>query len=399
MDASHGHVEGNVSVPKGALYSSYSRGLLSPLFHFVAHDTAILAMEHNNHSKLLALSTSKNEVFVINTRQMQLGAIPASGGEGEPGTLRLPQHLSRDSVINAHSLYGPLGNLETISPVLSVANMYGCIDSLTAVGRWMECFRCRTAVQFLFFFFTMACACSKGKVLIFSRSNSHEDSVWSLTGTYSFEGEGDSSCDAAGSRSRATRGCTCINWDESGGLLAVGDGAGGFRVLSICADGQRVSGIAFGPRSLTDRGALRHVSWAPGAGRSFVILSAVTIDGVALLFFRRPLGGAVAASGLHALASERLQLLAETGVERQEMLELVWDSSGTRFVTNHADGGLSVWSVAVSYMSSIHNAMGGASSRDAYSENIVEIPGNASPVLVAHVRRVSAVNPYNSMKQ
>lgn len=43
---------------------------MTPIFHLTAHDATILAMEHNNHCKLLAISTSKNEILVTWTQLM-----------------------------------------------------------------------------------------------------------------------------------------------------------------------------------------------------------------------------------------------------------------------------------------------------------------------------------------
>ncbi|KPI90503.1 hypothetical protein ABL78_0433 [Leptomonas seymouri] len=67
--------------------------LMTPIFHLTAHDATILSMEHNNHCKLLGISTSKNEILVTWTQLMpvieNIGALGAAdddlfGGEEAP---------------------------------------------------------------------------------------------------------------------------------------------------------------------------------------------------------------------------------------------------------------------------------------------------------------------------
>ncbi|KPA82315.1 hypothetical protein ABB37_03411 [Leptomonas pyrrhocoris] len=66
---------------------------MTPIFHLTAHDATILSMEHNNHCKLLGISTSKNEILVTWTQLMpvieNMGALRAAdddlfGGDQAP---------------------------------------------------------------------------------------------------------------------------------------------------------------------------------------------------------------------------------------------------------------------------------------------------------------------------
>ena len=60
-----------VAATAGA-YRAGSTGVsfMTPIFHFTAHDATILSMEHNNHCKLLAIATSRNEILVTWTQLM-----------------------------------------------------------------------------------------------------------------------------------------------------------------------------------------------------------------------------------------------------------------------------------------------------------------------------------------
>ncbi|AAZ10803.1 uncharacterized protein TEOVI_000066000 [Trypanosoma equiperdum] len=392
-----GDAVGSVDAGRETSCPGSSSGVPYPLFHLIAGDTVILAMEHNNHSKLLALSTSRNEIFVTNTQSLPMEAVQMSDGEKErwdpAAATTLVDRLRHacTQLVWAPWQYG--NRLACISRGKHI-RIYRLSHNRWALDEAVPVQDCNAAAFSPYL--TMACACAKGKVLIFAQSNSDGNSAWSCCSTYSLESESSSSFNQPIGRNRTTKGCTCVSWDESGSLLAVGDGAGSFRVMYVTGESRRVVGTAYGPRVTTDRAAVRHLSWAPGAGRSFLILAVVTLESVTLLFFKRPSGGAVATGGAHALVPDRLQLMTETSMEKQDVVGLIWNSNGTRFVTNHTAGTLGVWTIVVSFVRPVRRAVSDMGDRGMGLPHAGEPCEDQSPVLVAQMRQISVVHLFQN---
>ncbi|ORC93648.1 uncharacterized protein TM35_000015250 [Trypanosoma theileri] len=388
-----------------------SSNFMRPLFHFTAHDTVIIAMEHNNHGKLLAISTSKNEVFVMSTRNMPV----------EEALLTDEEHLKWDpasSILLIEHLRYPCTCLAW------APWQYGMYLACVCRGKQVRFYRqahghwslddvltvpdCISASFSLHF--TMACACAKGKVMIFAQVIENEGNVWSPVSTYSQEDK-DTSSNPLENRNRSIKGYTCCEWDETGTLLVVGDEEGVFRVLNVTGNGKNIGAVAYVSEPFSGRGrCLRQVSWSPGAGRSFLVLAAVFSYQVSLFFFKRPpLGG-----GVQTSAGDQLILMAKATVSMEEVTQLSWNTNGTRFITAHTDGAVSVWSVNVSYQRNQQVPLtdvvrGGGGGGGGVSSGANKKNGNTTNsgmpwleealTLVTSIRKVSVVHPYHGARQ
>ncbi|KAH9577500.1 hypothetical protein LSM04_007010 [Trypanosoma melophagium] len=408
----------------GSFVSASSTGCCSsnfmrPLFHFTAHDTVIIAMEHNNHGKLLAISTSKNEVFVMSTRNIPF----------ENVLLTEEEHLKWDpasSVVLIEHLRYPCTYLAWAPWQYGMYLACVCRGKQVrlyrqAHGNWSldEVLTVQDCISVSFsLHFTMACLSAKGKVTIFSQATANEGSFWSPLSTYSQEGGNDTLSRPLNTRSRTIKGYTCLGWDETGTLLVVGDEEGVFRVLNVTASGKCIGDVAYASESIPGRGrCLRQVSWSPSAGRSFLILAAVFSYQVSLFFFKRP----SLSSGVQTSAGNQLILMAKASVSMEEVTQLSWNTNGTRFITAHTDGAVSVWSVNVSYQrnqqfplsdvvrsgggTSSNNSGGGGGGSSGVNNKKDSATGNGMPwidealTIVTSIRKVSVVHPYHAARQ
>ncbi|KAG8348120.1 hypothetical protein ERJ75_001410300 [Trypanosoma vivax] len=384
--------------PRTMPVSATLPGFIRSLFHFATDDTVILAMEHNHHSKLLAVSTSRNEIFVISTRDTQLGAGAVSAdvsvwlGSSTAATLidqvRFPcthltwapwQHgvclacVCRGKQVRLYRLSCDRWTLETI------ISLQDCVLAAFSTH------------------FTLACVSNKDKISVFAESVAGGDAVWSPSSTYHLNIEGNNFSNIPDMRGRSIMGCTCLDWDETGGLLAVGDSAGAFRVLYVSCESRRISYVVYGPRVVTSGGTVQQVSWSPGAGRSFIQLAVVGAEGMTIFFFKRPLFGSP--GYVQGPSQMRLQLIAQTCVEKDGIIDLAWNVNGTRVFTTHTCGTLSVWAVVISFrrlpLEAPAELNSHGSSVDA-SRTSGSSQQEGQPVLHAFLRRISTAYLYNN---
>ncbi|KEG13244.1 hypothetical protein DQ04_01131130 [Trypanosoma grayi] len=381
-------------------------GSMRPLFHFTADDAVILAMEHNNHSKLLAISTSKNEVFVTSTRNMPIKnttTLEEDQARWDPAgvtvlidRLRFPcTHLAWAPW--QHGMYLACVCRGKQVRLYRLSHGHWSLDEVITV---QDCSSVAFSVHF-----TMACACTKGKVLIFAQTTANEDGTWSPYSTYSLEEGNGAMTTSLKSRNRVVRGSTCVGWDETGSFLALGDEEGVLRVFNVSSEGRCLGEVAYTSDPLSGRGRrVLQVSWSPGAGRSFFILAVVTSYRVTLLFFRRARLGVLVCTQTNAASQQQLLLCAKTSSSMEEVTELSWNTNGTRFVTAHTDGAVCAWVVDISYQRNSRVPLGETEGEgDSGGNGMLHHTGASEPddslVLVTSIRKVPVVHPYHGGEQ
>ncbi|KAF8296201.1 hypothetical protein TcYC6_0089630 [Trypanosoma cruzi] len=413
LHASEGHFNGVASTnvdPADAPHSSVSpssSGMMRSLFHFTADDAVILAMEHDNHNKLLAVSTSNNEVFVTSTREMPLEGIQAENGEQS-------QWDPAEHTVRIDHLRFPCTQLAWAPWQYGIYLACVCRGKQVRLyrfshGHWsldeeiaaQDCNSVAFSVHF-----TMAFVTSKGKILIFVQTTANEDNTWSLHSTYS-EGESYNMARQLNSRVRNVKGFNCVSWDETGTWLAVGDDEGEFLIFLVSNEGRSIVEIAYRSEPRSDRRkGVRQVAWSPGAGRSFLILAVVASYKVTLLFFQRTRVGVNAGgNGTQIQAGMQLQLITKTSVSMEEVTELSWNTHGGGFSTAHTDGAICVWTVNISYqerqrtsLADVENVMGMSSNGGGGTQHVGAGQPYDDLTLVASVRKVSGVHPYHGSK-
>lgn len=160
---------------------------MSPIFHLTAHDSAILSMEHNNHCKLLAIATSRNEIMVTWTQLMpvieNMGALRVSeddvfGGEaGPPMDERLLEWDPATMSILIDELPYTCAELSWApwQQGIYLAGLcpgHGIRIYRYSHGHWAldDCIRTTESTSCAISkYFTVACACSRGRVELWSR--------------------------------------------------------------------------------------------------------------------------------------------------------------------------------------------------------------------------------------
>ncbi|RNF05774.1 uncharacterized protein Tco025E_07721 [Trypanosoma conorhini] len=410
VHAPEGHCNGaSPAAVDPATFSSSSAipllpSVMRPLFHFTADDAVILAMEYNNHNKLLAVSTSNKEVFVASTRDMPLEGVQAANGEQV-------QWNPAENTVRIDHLRSPCTQLAW------APWQYGIYLACVCRGRQVRLYRLShgrwsldeevaaqdcNSVAFSAHF-TMACVTAKGKILIFIQATVNEENTWTLHSTYS-DGEYHGVTRQLSSRSRAIKGFNCVAWDDTGTWLAVGDDEGEVRVFLVSNEGRSIGEVAYISELVSDRSkGVRQVAWAPGAGRSFLILAVVASYKVTLLFFQRARGGVNAGgSGAQTSVGTQLQFITKTSITMEEVTELSWNIHGGRFATAHTDGAVCFWAVNISYQKGrrgslvdVENAMGSNISGSGGASHVNATQPYRDLLLVASVSKISGVHPYH----
>ncbi|RNF11168.1 hypothetical protein TraAM80_01099 [Trypanosoma rangeli] len=381
--------------------------VMRPLFHFTADDAVILAMEHNNHNKLLAVSTSNNEVFVTSTRDMPLEGMQAANGEET-------QWSPAENTVRIDHLRFPCTQLAWAPWQYGIYLACVCRGKQVRLyrlshGRWsldeeVEAQDCNSVAFSAHF--TMACVTAEGKLLIFVQTTVNGDNRWMLHSTHSDE-ESPNATRQLIDRSRTVKAFTCVAWDETGTLLAVGDDEGELRVVFVYDEGRSIGEVAYRSELVSDRRkGIRQVAWSPGAGRSFLVLAVVTSYKVTLLFFKRARvgmsGGGGSGSGAQAALGAQLHFVTKTSVNMEEVTELSWNIHGGRFATAHTGGAICVWAVNISYQKGqqdsfvdVENVTGGNISGSGGANHVNVTQPSHDLVLVASVSKVSGVHPYH----
>lgn len=403
---------------------------MSPIFYFTAHDATILSMEHNNHCKLLALSTTKNDIVVTWTQLMPLiesfgdychDEDDLFGLQGAPVMdKRLLEWDPATMSILIDQLTHPCTQL-TWAPWQHGIVLVGlCLGHALRLyryshGRWAlegriaagECNSFAVSTHF-----TIACACNRGRVQLWTRNVSttataaSRDAVgssWMICDSFTIStddgddggggrasgssgllhkvGEARGGAAATGATATTTTTATAdrasahrrrstagrhrpkdilsVDWDESGSLLGIGDQEGVVRVLSVGADGTKLSQVVY-QHPLRSFGSCQQVAWAPSSGRSFLILAAVFPSRILLFFFRRlrlmnaaglPHGAYAnrRASPATLTSASSMELLTVAQAPCEEVAKLSWNNTGTRFATAGLDSAVSTWAVDIRY--------------------------------------------------
>ncbi|CCW60654.1 unnamed protein product [Phytomonas sp. EM1] len=439
-----------IQPPQRAATTSY----MSPIFHFTSHDTRIIAMEHNNHYKLMAISTSRREIFVTLTQEMpvveNMGAIKASedpfgaggglSGLGVPPPPFLNEGLLKwdpaEMTVLVDQLQFPCTQLEW-GPWQHGVYLAGmCPGWQIRVYRFSHSrwaldaeIKASNGVSIAFSSqCTLACACNSGEILLFVRrsDSSNGEGPWVLCCTFlpgpedhnitilprcaldSIQEPGSSSVDLDPRFSNTSNlntstvetkalhvdpsmRCLCVHFDDSGSLLASGFQDGSVRVFLVVDGGTRVGDLVFSSGSThRNNGMCRQVVWSPSSGRNFLLLAIVYANYFTILLFQRPrlhnffFRSTGLTSGANALfphahmyaplsdsgvggrntakISERslkLHVLESKTALCEGISKLSWNTTGTRFVTSHADGLVNAWSVDINYVQrhEQHNGM------------------------------------------
>lgn len=380
--------------------------IMSPIFHFTSHDTTIVAMEHSNHSKLLALVTSKNEVFVTLTQLMPVVEDVVAVMEQNGPTLdeRLQDWDPAAMSVLVDRLPFPCTQLRWAPWQHGVYLAAICPGQQVRIsryshGRWAldaaivepaDCLAFAFSAQF-----TLACACRGGRIVLLTRrATPGEDSTWTVchrhvpTAAVAQAGaDGNVGRPRAESPPRRSGGggggggspahlgdCLSADFDESGSLLAVVHQHACVRVYAVTNEGTKIGHVVFAKDGVSSKrragagslGGYRQVAWSPSAGRSFLILAIVFPNRIHLLFFRRPrhlnaagmpanMGSAAGGArgsvrgGAVQAPPQQLQLLAESTAMCEEVAKLSWNTTGTRFVTSHSDSSVHVWALDITY--------------------------------------------------
>lgn len=323
------------------------------LFHFTASDAVILAMEHNSHSKLLALSTSKNEICVTSTSRIPLGGGAHEAKVGQQEWDPAEATVLLDSLPHPCTFlaWGPWQHGTYLACVCRgwEVRFYRLSHGQWSLDEIVEVQGC-TCVAFSCYF-TLACVTADGNLLIFAQTKDKESSRWSICSDQFLEEEKRNLSVQLSNRGRSVKSYTCVGWDETGNLLAVGSDEGGFCVFYILDEGHCIGAVAYSSYSFSQScGGFRQVSWAPGAGRSFLVLATLTSNELALFLFQRPRDKEEGGDRPRTFAeAQQLHLLAHTKVNVEDVTELSWNTSGVRFVTAHTDGKVCLWALEVSY--------------------------------------------------
>lgn len=429
--------------------------VMSPVFHFTSHDTTIVAMEHNNHCRLLALSTSKNEVFVTLTQSMPVveDAAAAMGQSGPTLDERLQGWDPAAMTVLVDRLSFPCTQLRWAPWQHGVYLVGICPGKEVRVyryshGRWTldaaitepsDCLAFALSAQF-----TLACACRQGRILLLTRrAVPGEEKAWTVCHRYSPSPPSSARGGEAGGRRHEPGAgpvsgglfgdCLAVDFDESGSLLAAVDLKASVRVYGVSNEGKAISHVAFAKDSALGKrsgsGGFRQVAWSPSAGRSFLVLAVVFSSRIHLWIFRRPrhlnaagmsMNAGAAAGGGGGRSSGggqplvQLQLLAESRVLCEEVAKLSWNTTGTRFVTSHSDSSVHVWALDVTYQQAqpapLAVLLQGGGSDGCVTKTASSMPvggdsagagGGARPDqklnLVVAVRQVSSVYPYHAL--
>lgn len=453
-----------VGLPTSACATSPAHSFMSPLFHLTTQDAAIVAMEHNNHYKLLALATSSLEVYVTLTKAMPVienqgvTLVPSSeeaergynGKAGAPLARSSPVHVPVQEPPPPPVNRGPLGlafldeRLHRWDPLamsklvdrlrhpctqlLWAPWQHGVFLAVLCQGRGVRLYRYAhgrwgldeavddpdvTAMTFSPFF-TLATVGTQGRVQLLARrpaaaaeGSTAPSNTWTVTSAHALEESVPVSpfLEVAGERGRndpegvdrgapprseenvssspshnrglhnSARDFLCVDFDDSGTLLAAGGQDGAVRVYAVTLDGTRLDQQAY---TLEGRyGACRQVAWSPSAGRSFLALALVYGSTIKIILFRRPRymrsavhpmvgqqrggpqGGASQQSSAAAVA---LTVLTLTTAHCEGIVKLSWNTTGTRLVTAHTDSAVRVWAVEVTYQQPSTTSVGGAAS-------------------------------------
>ncbi|CCW66532.1 unnamed protein product [Phytomonas sp. Hart1] len=428
-----------IQAPQQAATTSY----MSPIFHFTSHDTTIIAMEHNNHYKLMAISTSRREIFVTLTQEMpvieNMGAIKSfedlfgAGGGLSGSGVPPPPFLNEDlfkwnpaeMTVLVDQLQYPCTQLEW-GPWQHGVYLAGICPGWQirvyrfSHSRWALDADIKASNGASIAFSsqcTLACACNSGEILLFVRRSAslNGGSPWVLCCTVStrpqdpnitfppkamdsIQEPGPGSVDLdprfsstsnlnisnvdtkVGHGDPSTR-CLCVHFDDTGSLLASGYQDGSVKVFLVVDGGTQIRDVVFSSSSTHQNGMCRQVVWSPSSGRNFLLLAIVYANYFTILLFQRPRlhsissrstgltsGGNIIYQHAHmhtalgdsgvggrntAKTGERalkLHVLESTTAACEGMSKLSWNTTGTRFVTSHADGLVHAWAVDISYV-------------------------------------------------
>lgn len=196
----------------------------------------------------------------------------------------------------------------------------------------------------------------------------------------------------------ADRDCVCVAWGHLGRLLSAAFRDGSIRIFNVdpkpCSTSLPVTPLLSlcsympppAPQGEVGFAVCRHLSWAPVAGRSFLLLLSVYADGVVVSMFHRsrwlddaaPVspprrmqtslsannsGKRQVASGPPA-SSVKLPHILSVPLHCSGVTHAEWNIMGSRFVTSHRDSTVNVWWVEISYprrlTPSLQHAEGGA---------------------------------------
>lgn len=342
----------------GRPIQGHSTSFMSPIFHFTSHDATILAMEHNNHCKMLALSTSKNEIFVTLTQLMPVVENTGATGPNDDPFAVQPAPLLDERLLE----WDPAA-----MTVLVDRLRYPCTQLIWAPwqhgvffaavcpnkqirlyryshGRWAldealntpDCTSCAFSVHF-----TLACACKSGKVSLLARQASPtggEEGAWTVCGVLDPNAEdaygavtrgGSSGGGALRSRERRPDGERAVEPSptslsrEPGVSAANGGGGGGGRPKTVFPPGatRRVAhdwlSVGF-----DEFGVLLAAGRRDGAVRVFTVLNEGTVLGPVAFAFDPPPREAPSPSSSPSLST------ANTGLG--ECRQVAWSPSAGR---------------------------------------------------------------------
>eukprot|EP00796_Vickermania_ingenoplastis_P007277 gene7277-5121_t len=342
-------------VGHGAALSS-----MVPVLHFANQDTSVMAVQHNTHFHLLAILTSDNEIYMTGTQNMPFEQI---AGE---------RYRCLDS-LNASQGGGGVAGADV--QVWDPARHTICIDALPyrvtqlgwapwqngiylaalCPGRGLHLYRyshsrwtredllpCPACTQFAF-----------APAGVFTRRSG---AAWAPRAS--------TPASAPAPADPAADVCLCVAWDGTGLFVCAGFSDGTVRVFSVLWQGAavrltlccRMSAPDHHPRVVAAQPPplCQQLAWAPPAGRSFLVLLAAFTHGVIVTLFRRP-PGVSDCPGDHLGAAHqrstpiRLEHVVSVPLQCQEVINVVWNSTGTRFVTSHRDSSVNVWRMEVAH--------------------------------------------------
>ena len=322
---------------------------LTPLFHIKSRDACIMAMEHNAHFNVTALSLSTGDVVVVAMGPFASGQATGSSGESSAAngnSVRTSVNQTKfslnsasygdkiESLVKSSAKQGTEWNamdhsatVTTLpSPCLQLAWApwrYGLVLVCVCPGKAVQIFRYAmqqwseelVSEQVMFCNAVsfapngvLACGCSKGRIVFLRKDNEEFGQPWRAifrTGDGSTNNPGNSASggvSASSSRSSVEdrdadkrKDCVSISWSDPGTMLAVGDQDSTVRIYDISSKADAFQLKLVYSHTIENRSALRQLSWAPSSARSFFILAVAASDHFAVLIF---------STSAHAIARE-----------------------------------------------------------------------------------------------
>jgi hypothetical protein len=322
-------IKNSVGLSQG---DSSSEPLLTPLFHIKSRDTCIMAMEHNAHFAVTALSLSTGEIVVV--AMAPFAAVGGSGsGSGSGSSAESQPHrvsASRNklslhsgsytdkvdslekSIAKQHTEWNPSTHSVTIttlpSPCLQLAWApwrYGLMLVCVCPGKAVQIFRYAlqqwseeiVSEQVMFCNAVafapngvLACGCNKGRIVFLRKDNEEFGQPWRAIFR---TGDGSSApANAGGGRTSVEdrdadrrKDIVSISWSDPGTMLAVGDQDSTVRVYDIGSKADTFQLKLVYSHNVDSRSGLRQLAWAPSSARSFLILAVAATDHFLILIF------------------------------------------------------------------------------------------------------------------